>query len=68
MNTATPLTQTRICSGCNQEETETLLQFHKDYIEPMSTPPGRFHLHLTPNFGEQHLEKGQHPYKYMNKP
>ena len=49
---------TRIASGCTEEEEEALKHIHNTQMEPMGN--GKFHLHLTPEFGE-----GFH---YNNKP
>jgi hypothetical protein len=51
---------TRIASGCNETEAKQLQQIHQEQIEPMGGSNGRFHLHLTPEFGS-----GFH---YNNKP
>lgn len=60
-----PDVQTRIVSGCKPAEAAALAHFHEQYIRPMSE---NFHVHFTPDFAAMHLEDGQHPYKYMNKP
>jgi hypothetical protein len=41
------------------------MEFHAKYIRPMSN---RFHVHFTPDFSTVRLERGKHPFKYMNKP
>ena len=57
---------TRIASGCTDEEATELAQIHEEQILPMGligqedTGKSRFHLHMTPEFGE-----GFH---YNNKP
>ena len=60
---------TRIVSGCNDAEAQTLLEFHKKYIESLAVVSIQtFHIHFTPSYGSLHLLEGKYPYKYMNKP
>ena len=60
-----PGTVTRIVSGCNDAERESLETFHRNYIQELSP---NFFLHFTPNFAKVALKDGKFPYKYMNKP
>jgi hypothetical protein len=57
--------KTRIVSGCTPEETRRLRAFHSEVVRRMSD---RFHIHFTPDFSAVKLQKGVHPFKYMNKP
>lgn len=57
--------KTRIASGCTPAETQLLREFHSKVIQQMSD---RFHVHFTPDYSTVKLEKGVHPFKYMNKP
>jgi hypothetical protein len=55
-------TVTRICSGCNENESKQLIDFHTKHIETLNP---KFKLHLTPAYHKSLT--GAH-YKYMNKP
>jgi len=57
---------TRIASGCSDEEAAALVRFHDEHIRKHMSE--RFHVHLTPDYSRVRLERGKHPYKYMNKP
>jgi hypothetical protein len=55
---------TRIVSGCNDKNAQDLKQIFETDIETMA--PGRFHLHLTPDYSK--VKPGAKPFKYYNKP
>ena len=55
---------TRIASGCNQQDAKILQDLFEKEIKPMQ--PGRFHLHLTPDFARS--AKPGIDFKYFNKP
>jgi peptidyl serine alpha-galactosyltransferase len=56
---------TRIVSGCNVHEQQSLQEFHQQYIVPHFGE--RFNIHFTPNYSRIQLASGD-SYKYMNKP
>jgi len=59
---------TRLLSGCSDEDTETIKQFHKKYIATLSP---NFFVHFTPDYGKvqhHHFDDKKEAYKYMNKP
>ena len=59
-----PGTVTRIVSGCNPTEEETLRKIFDDTIAPMA--PDRFKIHFTPDFAK--ILKPGIDYPYFNKP
>lgn len=59
-----PGTVTRIVSGCNEEEENTLQALFDTQIKPMS--PERFKIHFTPDFSN--VKGGKTKFVYFNKP
>jgi len=55
---------TRIVSGCTENEQQQVTLHFREAIAPLA--PGRFYLHLTPDFGNSLLPNVT--YKFFNKP
>jgi len=58
-----PGTVTRIVSGCNEEDENTLQKIFDEQIRPMSP---HFKIHFTPDFSN--IKPSAPNYKYFNKP
>jgi hypothetical protein len=63
--TQQPGSITRIASGCEGEDLEDMIAWHKEYVRPISD---NFNIHFTPAFSATEKDGRVVTYEYFNKP